>query len=75
LYGAALMNWRKAHAEGTDETFNATTRATLVHRSNDWATQARSRLEQYEDFRRTASDVAPWRIALAKFRDDPASNR
>ncbi len=74
LYGAAHMNWRKEHADGTDTTFNATTRATLIHRFNDWASQARARLEQYEHSSRTASDVAPWRIALTTFRDDPVSD-
>ncbi len=74
LYGAAHMNWRKEHADGADATSNATTRATLIHRFNDWATQARARLEQYEQSGRTATDVAPWRNALAQFRDDPASD-
>lgn len=74
LYGTAHVNWRKEQAEGADTTFNAATRAAIIRRFNDWATQARSRLEQYEQSSRTASDVTPWRAALAEFRDDPVNN-
>lgn len=74
LQTAAETNWRKEQTDGTDRTFNARARSTIITRFNGWVTECRARLDAYERSGRTAADVIEWRAALERFRQDPVHN-
>ena len=74
LWTAAKTNWAKEQSDGTDETFNAGSRASLITRFNRWVADIEQRLDCYEGSDRSPSTVAPWLAELERFRDDPIHN-
>ena len=70
LQTAAKTNRRKEDSDGTDRIFNVRNRGTILTRFNKWVIGCRSRLDAYERSPRS-TDVAEWRTALERFRQDP----
>ncbi|MDN5795866.1 MAG: hypothetical protein L0H79_08965 [Intrasporangium sp.] len=74
LWTAAKTNWAKEQSGGTDETFSARSRASLIARFNKWVADIEHRLDCYEASDRSPSTVAPWIAELERFREDPIRN-
>ena len=73
LQTAAKTNRRKEDSDGTDHIFNVRNRAAILTRFDKLVVECRSRLTAYEEAPRS-TDVAEWRAALERFRQDPVRN-
>jgi hypothetical protein len=73
LYAAAKTNWKQEQA-ARGSFADRQMRVRIVERFSQWVQQLTARLREYESGPHAAATVAPWRIELAQFREDPVRN-
>jgi hypothetical protein len=74
LFVGAKTNYRKQLADGRKWPFTPEVRDQIMSRFNSWGPDTLERLSTYEESDRSAAIVAPWIVALDRFKADPTHN-